>query len=107
MNALFLALTVPAAVIAYVYLALLVLSHMRQRRRGESSQAFTVGIRTSFVRVLIGLVLVFAGALLFQEAGLLTALGVYALILGYQIVLWAVGIESEYLGTIPTNKSSL
>ena len=87
--------------IGYVYFSITYYLWHRERRGMITRFVdFFTHVRVEGVRFLIGLIFLSIGILLLQHESPIRAIGVFLVIVGYQVVLWAVGIESEYLGNV-------
>lgn len=96
----------PALVLFAVFMSLNYW-HFRRSRDADRSRpiysphTFASRVRRDFEKFMIGFSVLGLGVGLLDLGWLLRAVGIYLCIIGYQIVLWAVGIESEWLGNIP------
>lgn len=93
----------PAAFIVYSFVFVNLTSHFRHRRNLDLFSHWTIATRDhriTYKRVLIGIFLICLGSLLIGGDRAAFSVGIYFLIIGYQVLLWSVGVESEYLGTV-------
>lgn len=107
----FLALLAPAVVLFAAFVVLSYFSFLRRERTGRSPDALPQmsrpkrwfpSIRAACIQFTIGFVAVGGGALLINcFSGVAVGVGVFFCVTGYQIVLYSVGIESEFLANTP------
>lgn len=99
-------LLIPALMIIALFIVLRITTLWRQKEHMHL-HGFLVNcikdLSTEIVPAYIGLIFLAIGIALLNQSAILVALAVFFIIVGYQIILWAVGIESEYIGNVPNH----